>query len=418
MNIISVMDDSLSNKIAAGEVVERPSSIVKELVENSIDADSTSIEISLEEAGLTSIRVIDNGKGMSRLDAVLAFERHATSKISNEHDLFRIRTLGFRGEALASIASVSKVSLFTSDGETEGTEVQLEGGVLLKESDAAFRKGTDMTVAQLFYNTPARLKYMKTIQTELGHTIDLVNRLAISHPHIAFKLSHQNQIVLHTSGSGDLRKVLTDIYGMSVARKMVPFAGENADFKVAGYVTLPEMTRASKNYMTLIVNGRWVKSYAANQAVLDGLHTYLPIGRFPIAVINVETDPFLTDVNVHPSKQHIRLSKEGELFDLIKSSVREAVKQSIIVPDAVKREPVKRQPSEQVTIWNEFQPVRELKETSVSHERLKVEQKESESAMSLPETKQPQPVYRPVAEEQFQSMQPEQSEGRASSTGS
>ena len=151
--------------------------------------DSTSIEIALEEAGLTSIRVIDNGKGMSRHDAVLAFERHATSKISNERDLFRIRTLGLRGEALASIASVSKVSLFTSDGETEGTEVQLEGGVVLKQSDAAFRKGTDMTVSQLFYNTPARLKYMKTIQTELGHTIDLVNRLAISHPNIAFKLT-------------------------------------------------------------------------------------------------------------------------------------------------------------------------------------------------------------------------------------
>ena len=408
MDIISVMDDSLSNKIAAGEVVERPASIVKELVENSIDANSTSIEIALEEAGLTSIRVIDNGKGMSRHDAVLAFERHATSKISNERDLFRIRTLGFRGEALASIASVSKVSLFTSNGETEGTEVQLEGGVVLKKSDAAFRKGTDMTVSQLFYNTPARLKYMKTIQTELGHTIDLVNRLAISHPNIAFKLSHHSQTVLHTSGSGDRRKVLTDIYGMAVAKKMVPFSGENADFKVDGYVTLPEMTRASKNYMTLIVNGRWVKSYAANQAVLDGLHTYLPIGRFPISVINVETDPFLTDVNVHPSKQHIRLSKEGELFDLIKSSVREAVKKSIIVPDAVKREPVKKQPSEQVTIWNEFHPQKEWKETKVEPDKLKVEQKESASETYQFETEQSQTVYTPVAEDHLQTILPEQ----------
>ncbi|WP_432359212.1 DNA mismatch repair endonuclease MutL [Sporosarcina sp. UB5] len=377
MDIISVMDDSLSNKIAAGEVVERPASIVKELVENSIDAGSTSIEIALEEAGLTSIRVTDNGKGMSRRDAVLAFERHATSKILNEHDLFRIRTLGFRGEALASIASVSKISLFTSDGETEGTEVQIDGGVVLKQSNAAFRKGTDMTVSQLFYNTPARLKYMKTIQTELGHTIDLVNRLALSHPDIAFKLSHHSQTILRTSGSGDRRKVLTDIYGMAVARKMVPFAGENADFKVDGYVTLPEMTRASKNYMTLIVNGRWVKSYAANQAVLDGLHTYLPIGRFPIAVINVETDPFLTDVNVHPSKQHIRLSKEGELFDLIKSSVHEAVKRSIIVPDAVKKEPVQRIPSEQVTIWNEFRNTTVGKEQQVEEDKLEIVKKES-----------------------------------------
>ena len=403
MDIISVMDDSLSNKIAAGEVVERPASIVKELVENSIDANSTSIEIALEEAGLTSIRVTDNGKGMSRHDAVLAFERHATSKISNEHDLFRIRTLGFRGEALASIASVSKVSLFTSDGETEGTEVQLDGGIVLKESNAAFRKGTDMTVSQLFYNTPARLKYMKTIQTELGHTIDLVNRLALSHPHISFKLSHHSQTILHTSGSGDRRKVLTDIYGMAVAKKMVPFNGENSDFKVDGYVTLPEMTRASKNYMTLIVNGRWVKSYAANQAVLDGLHTYLPIGRFPIAVINVETDPFLTDVNVHPSKQHIRLSKEGELFALIKSAVREAVKRSIIVPDAVKREPVKRMPSEQVTMWNEFQPSTIRKETTVEREELETKQvvaqfekENSKPEVNLFEKKPAQTVYEPI----------------------
>ncbi|MFC5603140.1 DNA mismatch repair endonuclease MutL [Sporosarcina koreensis] len=403
MDIISVMDDSLSNKIAAGEVVERPASIVKELVENSIDADSTSIEIALEEAGLTSIRVTDNGKGMSRRDAVLSFERHATSKISNEHDLFRIRTLGFRGEALASIASVSKVSLFTSDGETEGTEVQLDGGVVVKQSTAAFRKGTDMTVSHLFYNTPARLKYMKTIQTELGHTIDLVNRIALSHPHIAFKLSHHSQTILHTSGSGDRRKVLTDIYGMAVARKMVPFTGENADFKVDGYVTLPEMTRASRNYMTLIVNGRWVKSYAANQAVLDGLHTYLPIGRFPIAVINVETDPFLTDVNVHPSKQHIRLSKEGELFDLIKSSVRDAVKRSIIVPDAVKREPVKRIPSEQVTIWNEFQPASVRKETEVEQKK----QEEPTFDTNLVEKKSLQTLYEPVMQEPVQTVQPE-----------
>ncbi|WP_339249830.1 DNA mismatch repair endonuclease MutL [Sporosarcina sp. FSL W8-0480] len=369
MDIISVMDDSLSNKIAAGEVVERPASIVKELVENSIDADSTSIEIALEEAGLTSIRVTDNGKGMSRHDAILAFERHATSKISNEHDLFRIKTLGFRGEALASIASVSRISLWTSDGETEGTKVQIDGGVVLDQSEAAFRKGTDMTISQLFYNTPARLKYMKTIQTELGHTIDLVNRLALSHPDIAFKLSHHSQLILQTSGSGDQRRVLNDIYGMAVARKMVPFSGENADFKVNGFITLPEMTRASKNYMTLIVNGRWVRSYAVTQAILDGMHTYLPIGRYPIAVVNVESDPFLTDVNVHPSKQHIRISKEGELLTLINSAVRDAVKRTIIVPNAVKKEPVTKIQSEQTTIWSDIAPARKEKEQIVEQKR-------------------------------------------------
>lgn len=354
MDIIKVMDDALSNKIAAGEVVERPASIVKELVENAIDAESTVIEIALEEAGLTSIRVTDNGKGMSRQDAIQAFERHATSKIINEHDLFRIRTLGFRGEALASIASVSKITMWTSDGETAGTEVHIDGGRLVKHDNAAFRKGTDMTVAQLFFNTPARLKYMKTIQTELGHTIDLVNRLALSHPTIAFKLSHHSQMLLQTAGSGDQRRVLSDIYGIAVAKKMVPFSGKNADYSVQGYVTLPEMTRASKNYMTLIVNGRWVKSHAVNHAVLDAFHTYLPIGRSPVAVINVEGDPFLTDVNVHPAKQHIRMSKEGELLTLIKEAVREAIKKSIIVPDAIKKEPAKKIQSEQVNIWDQF----------------------------------------------------------------
>jgi len=351
MDIIKVMDEFLSNKIAAGEVVERPASIVKELVENAIDADSTVIEIALEEAGLMKIRVTDNGKGMSREDAVQAFERHATSKITNEHDLFRIRTLGFRGEALASIASVSKIQLWTSDGESTGTEVQIDGGRLTKHDNAAFRKGTDITVSQLFFNTPARLKYMKTIQTELGHTIDLVNRLALSHPKIAFKLTHYSQMLLQTSGSGDLRRVISDIYGIAVAKKMIAFEGQNADYAVKGFITLPEMTRASKNYMTVLVNGRWVRSFLINKTVIDALHTFLPIGRFPIAVLNVVGDPFLTDVNVHPSKQHIRMSKEGELLELLKASIQSAIRKNVVVPAAIKKEKPIIRPSEQVNIW-------------------------------------------------------------------
>lgn len=351
MDIIKVMDQPLANKIAAGEVVERPASIVKELVENSIDAGSTSIEITLEEAGLTSIHITDNGKGMTTADAVRAFERHATSKIDNEHDLFRIRTLGFRGEALASIAAVSKVHLWTSDG-ISGTEVDIEGGNVLNHRAASLRQGTDITVSQVFYNTPARLKYMKTIQTELGHTIDLVNRLAISHPEIAFRLAHGQQIVLKTSGSGDLQRVLSDVYGIAVAKKMIPFHAENADYKVSGYVTLPEMTRASKNYMTVLINGRWVKSYSVNKAVLDALHTYLPIGRFPIIVLRAEADPYLTDVNVHPSKQYIKVSKEGELLAAVREGVHAAVKKAIIVPDAIVKEKKKNNtPSVQESFW-------------------------------------------------------------------
>lgn len=368
MDIIKVMDEPLANKIAAGEVVERPASIVKELVENSIDAGSTSIEITLEEAGLTSIRITDNGKGMTTADAVRAFERHATSKIDNEHDLFRIRTLGFRGEALASIAAVSKVHLWTSDG-VSGTEVDIEGGKVMNHRAASLRQGTDITVSQVFFNTPARLKYMKTIQTEIGHTIDLVNRLAISHPNISFRLAHGQQVLLKTSGTGDLLRVLSDVYGIAVAKKMIPFQAENADYKVSGYVTLPEMTRASKNYMTVLINGRWVKSYPVNKAVLDALHTYLPIGRFPIVVLQAEADPYLTDVNVHPSKQYIKVSKEGELLAAVREGVHAAVKKAIIVPDAIVKEKKKPStPSVQESFWKHpersAKPVQSFQTTS------------------------------------------------------
>ncbi|KGR91228.1 DNA mismatch repair protein MutL [Ureibacillus massiliensis 4400831 = CIP 108448 = CCUG 49529] len=351
MGKIQIMDEWLSNKIAAGEVVERPSSVVKELVENAIDAKSTQIEVFLEEAGLTSIQVTDNGSGMDEEDALLSFGRHATSKITKEQDLFRIRTLGFRGEALASIASVSKVTLRTSDGETSGIEVHLEGGHIVSKKPTAFRKGTDITVSQLFFNTPARLKYLKTIQTELGHSIDLMNRLALSYPNIAFKLVHNGGVLLQTNGRGNIQQVLASIYGVPNAKKMIPFSTENKDYKVYGYATLPEVTRASKNYISLFVNGRWVKHYLIQKAIIDAYHTYLPIERFPIVVLYIEGDPYLTDVNVHPAKQQIRLSKEQELLPLIEGAIREAIRKTIHVPLAEKKEKPVRVPSEQMNMW-------------------------------------------------------------------
>lgn len=350
MGKIHIMDEFLSNKIAAGEVVERPASVVKELVENAIDAGSTSIEVLLEEAGLMSIQVIDNGSGMDEEDALVSFQRHATSKITNEHDLFRIRTLGFRGEALASIASVSKVTLATSNGDS-GIEVVLEGGHVVNKRPGPLRKGTDITVAQLFYNTPARLKYMKTIQTELGHTIDLMNRLALCYPQIAFKLVHHDHELLKTNGRGDLRQVLAAIYGLANAKKMVHFEGETADYKVTGYATIPEITRASKNYVSIFVNGRWVRHYTVQKAIIDAYHTYLPIGRFPIAVLHIEGDPFLTDVNVHPSKQQIRLSKEGDLMKLIETSLHNAVRASMQAPEIMKKPKKQAAQTEQINFW-------------------------------------------------------------------
>lgn len=353
MGKIQIMDEWLSNKIAAGEVVERPSSVVKELVENAIDAGSTSIEVFLEEAGLTSIQVTDNGSGMDEEDALKSFSRHATSKISKEQDLFRIRTLGFRGEALASIASVSKVTLKTSDGENNGMELQLEGGHIVSKKPTAFRRGTDITVSQLFFNTPARLKYLKTIQTELGHSIDYMNRLALGYPEISFKLVHNGQTLLHTNGRGNVQQVIAAIYGVQNAKKMIPFSAESKDYKVHGFASLPEVTRASKNYMSIYVNGRWVKHYLVQKAIVDAYHTYLPIERYPIVVLYIEGDPYLTDVNVHPAKLQIRLSKEQELLPLIENAVRQAIRTAIHVPLAEKKEKTVRVPSEQMNFWKQ-----------------------------------------------------------------
>ncbi|MEQ6854272.1 DNA mismatch repair endonuclease MutL [Lysinibacillus capsici] len=350
MGNIQIMDEWLSNKIAAGEVVERPASVVKELVENAIDAGSTSIDVFLLEAGLTSIQVIDNGSGMDEEDALMSFSRHATSKIHQEHDLFRIRTLGFRGEALASIASVSKMTLITSNGES-GTHLELEGGHILTHKPGPLRKGTDLTVSQLFFNTPARLKYMKTIQTELGHTIDLMNRLALGNPQIAFRLLHNGQQLLQTNGRGDVQQVLAAIYGVHNAKKMVSFQGESHDYRISGFVSLPEVTRASKNYMTLFVNGRWVKHYLVQKAIVDAYHTYLPIERFPIVVLYIEGDPYLTDVNVHPAKHQIRLSKEAELLKLIEETIRETIRNIIRVPQMEKKEKIVKPATEQLNIW-------------------------------------------------------------------
>lgn len=350
MGHIHIMDEFLSNKIAAGEVVERPSSVVKELVENAIDAGSTTIEVVLEEAGLTSIQVIDNGCGMDEEDALVSFQRHATSKINNEHDLFRIRTLGFRGEALASIASVSKVHLETSNGES-GIEVFMEGGHIVEQKPGPLRKGTNLTVSQLFFNTPARLKYMKTIQTELGHTIDLMNRLALCYPDIAFRLAHGANTLLKTNGRGDVRQVLAAIYGVANAKKMVHFEGQTNDYTISGYATASEITRASKNYISIFVNGRWVRHYTIQKALIDAYHTFLPIGRYPIAVLHIEGDPYLTDVNVHPAKQQIRLSKEPDLIQLIETSLHRAIRQSMQPPEIMEKKKKIPRSTEQINFW-------------------------------------------------------------------
>ncbi|MDQ0972450.1 DNA mismatch repair protein MutL [Neobacillus niacini] len=350
MGKIIQLDDALSNKIAAGEVVERPASVVKELVENAIDAGSTVIEIEVEEAGLAKIRITDNGYGIEEEDVLLAFQRHATSKIKNENDLFRIRTLGFRGEALPSIASVSRLEMKTSTGDGAGNRVLIEGGNVEVYEKASSRRGTDITITDLFFNTPARLKYMKTIHTELGNITDVVNRLALSHPEVAFRLIHNERKLLQTNGNGDVRQVLASIYGMAIAKLLVPISGESLDYKISGYASMPEVTRASRNYISTMINGRFIKNYALAKAIQEGYHTLLPIGRFPIVLLNIEMDPLLVDVNVHPSKMEVRISKEAELNELVTGIIKNAFKSKILIPSAYTQEKKEIPKSEQTTL--------------------------------------------------------------------
>ncbi|MFO6495509.1 MULTISPECIES: DNA mismatch repair endonuclease MutL [Bacillus] len=328
------LPDDLSNKIAAGEVVERPASVVKELVENAIDANSSVIEVDVEEAGLSSIKVLDDGEGMDAEDCKTAFLRHATSKIKDENDLFRVRTLGFRGEALPSIASVSHLTIKTSTGEEAGTQLTLQGGRIISEQKSSSRRGTEITVSNLFFNTPARLKYMKTIHTELGNITDVVNRIALAHPEVSIRLRHQGKTLLQTNGNGDVRHVLAAIYGTAVARKMLPLHASSLDFEVKGYIALPEVTRASRNYMSSVVNGRYIKNFPLVKAIHEGYHTLLPIGRHPITFLEINMDPLLVDVNVHPSKLEVRLSKETELHELIRDAIKDVFKQQQLIPSA------------------------------------------------------------------------------------
>ncbi|EHJ07979.1 DNA mismatch repair endonuclease MutL [Staphylococcus simiae] len=332
MGKIKELQTSLANKIAAGEVVERPSSVVKELLENAIDAGSTEINIEVEQSGVQSIRVVDNGSGIETEDLDLVFHRHATSKLDQDEDLFHIRTLGFRGEALASISSVAKVTLRTCTDGNSGNEIYVENGEVLNHKPSKAKQGTDILVESLFYNTPARLKYIKSLYTELGKITDIVNRMAMSHPNIRISLISDGKTLLATNGSGKTNEVMAQIYGMRVARDLVHISGDTSDYHLEGFVAKPEHSRSNKHYISIFINGRYIKNFMLNKAILEGYHTLLTIGRYPICYINIEMDPILVDVNVHPTKLEVRLSKEDQLFDLIVTKIREAFKDKILIP--------------------------------------------------------------------------------------
>lgn len=412
MGKIQELSERLANQIAAGEVVERPASVVKELVENAIDAKATQIDILIEEAGLKKIQIVDNGEGISQDDVENAFKRHATSKIHNRDDLFRIRTLGFRGEALPSIASVSEMTLETATAdETQGSYLFLKGGKIEEQRPTSLRTGTKITVENLFFNTPARLKYVKTLQTELSNIGDIVNRMALSHPQIAFRLVHDGHKMLSTSGSGDLKQTLAGIYGVATAKKMLKVEAKDLDFTLNGYVSLPEVTRASRNYLSVIINGRYIKNYALNKAIINGYQSKLMVGRYPIAVLEITMDPLLVDVNVHPTKQEVRLSKEKELMDLISRGIAESLRQINLIPDVGENPSFKRKvekiQTEQLDLPLEEQPKKksdlnydpktgifyvEPKQPETIETPVPLKEEVVEKTMSVPLEKEPEKV--------------------------
>ena len=332
MSKIKVMDEVLANKIAAGEVVEKTMNVVKELVENAIDAESTEIKIELIDSGVKEIKVTDNGIGMDEEDAIMAFQRHATSKLTKLDDLFYIESLGFRGEALPSIASVSNVTLKTSNGEI-GTLITISGGHDLKVERSDLQKGTTITVQDLFYNTPVRLKYLKNLYVELAHTVEYLNKMALSYPNIKFTLINNDKVLLQTDGNGDLLKVIYEIYGADITKKMIPIEQENDDYYIHGYISYPEVTKGNRNSMTTLVNGRVIKNNELNKCMVDCYHTYIHKDRYPVIILNIEVDPILVDINIHPTKMDIKFSKIDSLKDLIIDCFTKTLEELTLIPE-------------------------------------------------------------------------------------
>ncbi|MEX1029188.1 MAG: DNA mismatch repair endonuclease MutL [Paenibacillaceae bacterium] len=378
MGIIHVLDEHIANQIAAGEVVERPSSVVKELVENAVDAKSSRIDVVVEEGGLQLIRVTDNGAGMDEEDCRLAFFRHATSKLSTNRDLFQIRSLGFRGEALPSIAAVAKVECVTAQDQGGlGRVLRIEGGKVLSSDEAPASKGTQIVVRDLFFNTPARLKYMKTIQTELSNISDYMYRLALSYPNIAFTLRHNENLLLQTQGRGDLLQVIASIYGTSAAKMMIPISAENPDYRLSGFVGKPELNRSNRYGLTTIINGRYIRSFGLSQAIQQAYHTLLPLHRYPLVILHLQMDPTLVDVNVHPAKLEVRFSKEQELYQFVEMSFRHVLQRQTLIPTpqkAVVKEHVVQERMPLYETSKVVQPTEESVQKQIFSEQVQAQQ--------------------------------------------
>ncbi len=332
---IVLLDENTANRIAAGEVVERPASAVKELVENAIDSGATQIVISLEEGGKTRIRVSDNGCGMTRTDAILALQRHATSKIKTADDLFAIETLGFRGEALPSIASVSRFVLTTKPSDEEdGTCLTVEGGDLVESAAVAVADGTTIEVADLFFNTPARLKFLKSTPTEVSRTMEVVGQLAVAYPAVAFRLRQGNSESFASPGIGEPLAALAALWGREIARKLIPIRYEAQGLEVSGFIATPDVSRPGRSHELFYVNRRPIKSRLLSHALEEAFRALTPDARYPIAAIFVQISPDMVDVNVHPTKTEVKFTRDGELHHAVSQAVKSALLAYGIVPTA------------------------------------------------------------------------------------
>ncbi len=397
MSNIKVMDEILANKIAAGEVIEKCVSIVKELVENSIDAKSSNIRVDLINSGVTEIKVTDDGVGMDHDDAVLAFQRHATSKLKSEDDLFKISSLGFRGEALPSIASVSEVSLKTSTGD-KGTYILIKGGKIITNECCEARCGTEIIVRKLFYNTPARLKHLSSLYSELANISDFINKIALSYPDISFILTNDGKTLLNTSGNGNLLKVINNIYGIDITKKMIEINNTDGEYNIYGYISMPEVTKSSRNHMITIVNGRVVRNQEVNKTINDSYHTFKPDDRYPIVVLKIDVDTSLVDVNIHPTKQDVKFGKLEELKELISSTISEELKKIRLIPKIENKEydiPIN---NIMVNTINNYEDIDEKQNESYEEITLNLEVKEETPIYKevIKEEKEKVPMIYPV----------------------
>jgi DNA mismatch repair protein MutL len=353
---IAVLDQNTINKIAAGEVIERPASVVKELVENSIDAGASAVTVEIKEGGISFIRITDNGSGIEKSEVPLAFLRHSTSKIKSVEDLLTVSSLGFRGEALSSIASVSQVELIskTSDAVT-GVRYVIEGGTEKYIEEVGAPEGTTFLVRNLFFNTPARKKFLKSPVTEAGYIGDLVERLALSHPNISFKFINNGQNKLHTSGNANLKDIIYNIYGREIASNLLAVRGECGDLKVDGYIGKPLLTRGNRNYENYYVNGRYVKSKLISKAIEDAYKNYMMLHRYPFTVLHLTIDSKLLDVNVHPAKMELRFKNNEEIYNQIQQLLKDVLAGKELIPKVVLNEETKIKKEEKVSIPEPFE---------------------------------------------------------------